>query len=95
MTEPDKQNILLYIEDKIEDIAHEQGLTDEERIEMLTPVMLMKRDQSEQSLEENSIVLQNIVDKLVNEIGLTSNLMILQAHIQQLRVLFDIRDTFN
>ena len=95
MTEPDKQNILLYIEDKIEDIANEQGLTDEERIEMLTPVMLMKRDQSEQSLEENSIVLQNIVDKLVNEIGLTSNLMILQAHIQQLRVLFDIRDTFN
>ena len=91
----DVNSIFLDLEEAIDDLVIEQSLDEERTLKLNKYCTLMKRDCSNDNLEKQSILLQNMVDKMVYDWGATPSLLLLQARLQQLRVLFDIRDSFN
>ena len=87
-------SIFLDLENAVNDLIEEQGLNEEQQTEINTPWELMKRDVSQENLIKQTGILQAIVDNMVTDVGLTPALMLVQARLGQLRVLFDLRDKF-
>lgn len=91
----DKTTIFLDLEDAINDLISEQNLDENLSINLMSTCAFMKRDASKPNLWEQSCTLQNLLDGLKVERGETPAVLLVQARLEQLRVLLDIRDSFN
>lgn len=91
----DKTNVLIYFEEDIEELFNHLSM-DEEDVETITLAKVgLKKDRSQDNIRKETIVIQKIIDKYILDVGETSELLIVQGRLNQIRSLYEIVDVFD